>query len=235
MTPKITYADLSEGRNVTAQPSLVQWNRGNFLNVSGVDLPASYKVEFSNKGDNTTSPATVYSDSIEIPNALLETGRPIIAYVVMIWEDGRSTEYWITINVKPRPEPSDEEPDPGQQSEVEQLIAALNHGVETAEGYAQAAGEQAEAAAGSAEDAADAATLAESWAVGGTGTREDEDNDNAKHYAELAAQGAEESGYAWFDVHDDDGHMYIYISDNLSEDVSFAVEEATGRLAITYN
>jgi len=78
------------------------------------------------------------------------------------------------------------------------------------------------------------ATLAESWAVGGTGTRQDEDNDNAKHYSEIAAMGAEESGYAWFDVHDDDGHMYVYISDNLSEDVSFAVNEATGHLEVTY-
>ena len=79
------------------------------------------------------------------------------------------------------------------------------------------------------------ATLAQSWAVGGTGTRPGEDNDNAKHYSDLAAQGAEESGYAWFDVDDSDGHMYIYISDNLSEDVSFAVNESTGHLAITYN
>jgi len=188
MIPKITYADLSKGPNVTAEPSLVQWNRGNRLNVSGADLPASYKVEFSNKGDNATVPATAYSDSVEIPNALLETGRPIIAYVVMVWEDGRSTEYWITINVKPRPEPSDEEPDPGQQSEVEQLIAALNSGVESA-------GEQAEAAAGSAEDAADAATLAESWAVGGTGSRTGEDTDNAKFYSEAAQQAASINGW----------------------------------------
>lgn len=81
----------------------------------------------------------------------------------------------------------------------------------------------------------DNATLAESWAVGGTGTREDEDNDNAKHYSILAAQGAEESGYAWFDVHDDDGKMYVYISDNLSEDVEFTVDEETGVLEVTYN
>lgn len=79
------------------------------------------------------------------------------------------------------------------------------------------------------------ATLAESWAVGGTGTRPGEDNDNAKHWAELAAQHADESGYAWFDVNDEDGHMYIYISDNLSEDVDFAINEETGHLMITYN
>lgn len=79
------------------------------------------------------------------------------------------------------------------------------------------------------------ATLAESWAVGGTGIRPGEDRNNAKYYSELAAQHAEESGYAWFDIHDDDGHMYVYISDNLSEDVSFAINESTGHLEVTYN
>lgn len=58
---------------------------------------------------------------------------------------------------------------------------------------------------------------------------------NAKHYAEVAQQGAEESGYAWFDVHDNDGYMYVYISDNLSDDVSFAVNEAAGQLEVTYH
>ena len=36
-----------------------------------------------------------------------------------------------------------------------------------------------------------AATAAESWAVGGTGSREGEDTDNAKYYAETAADSAE--------------------------------------------
>lgn len=79
------------------------------------------------------------------------------------------------------------------------------------------------------------AKLAESWAVGGTGIRPGEDRNNAKYYSELAAQHAEESGYAWFDINDDNGHMYVYISDNLSEDVSFAINESTGHLEVTYN
>ena len=78
------------------------------------------------------------------------------------------------------------------------------------------------------------ATLAESWAVGGTGTRQGEDTDNAKHYAEVAQQGAEESGYAWFDVNLQDGEMYVTITSNLEEDVSFMVNEAVGTLEVTY-
>lgn len=80
----------------------------------------------------------------------------------------------------------------------------------------------------------DNATLAESWAVGGTGTRQGEDTDNAKHYAEVAQQGAEESGYAWFDVNLQDGEMYVTITPSLEEDVSFLVNEAVGTLEVTY-
>ena len=53
--------------------------------------------------------------------------------------------------------------------------------------------QSASAAAESAGEAADGATLAESWAQGGTGTRQGEDTDNAEYWANQAqgyAQGA---------------------------------------------
>lgn len=82
--------------------------------------------------------------------------------------------------------------------------------------------------------AAGSAVLSESWAVGGTGTRPGEDSNNSKHWAEVAQQGAEESGYAWFDVHDEDGLMYVTITPNLAEDVSFLVNESVGTLEVYY-
>lgn len=45
----------------------------------------------------------------------------------------------------------------------------------------------------SASAAAASATLSESWAVGGTGTRSGEDTDNAKYYSEQAQQAAQEA------------------------------------------
>ena len=42
-------------------------------------------------------------------------------------------------------------------------------------------------ATGAASSASDSAVLSESWAQGGTGTREGEDTTNAKHYAQVAA------------------------------------------------
>lgn len=272
MALNVTVADVTiDDIRTVASPPLAQWDRGQILQITGIELPTAYKVEFCNKGDSVTVPMIGNADGVEIPNALLETGKPILAYVVLYEGDNdRETEYWITINVSARPEPKDEVPDPGQQSEVDQLIDALNDAVENAEASAEESATSAEESqshaqgseawavgqrggvdvedtdetyqnnakyyAGEADRISrDNATLAKSWAVGGTGTRPGEDTNNAKHYAELAAQGAEESGYAWFDVDDSDGCMYVYISDNLSEDVSFAVNEAAGILEVTYN
>ena len=58
---------------------------------------------------------------------------------------------------------------------------------------ANAANESKDAAAASAKQSADNVILSKSWAVGGTGIRVDEDNNNAKYFAEQAqgiAQGA---------------------------------------------
>lgn len=70
-------------------------------------------------------------------------------------------------------------------------VAVAEKAVETAkESVKEAAGlvEQTEAKAAAAEASA---KLAESWAVGGTGSREGEDTDNAKYYAQIAQQVAQ--------------------------------------------
>lgn len=76
------------------------------------------------------------------------------------------------------------------------------------------------------------ALAARSWAVGGTGTREGEDTDNAKFYSEVAQQGAEYSGYAFFNVNDETGMLEVTITDKLDEEVRFEVDESTGILEV---
>ena len=56
--------------------------------------------------------------------------------------------------------------------------------VQQSEGYRDEAVEAASSASSSATSASDSATLSESYAVGGTGTRPNEDTDNAKYYYE---------------------------------------------------
>lgn len=85
-----------------------------------------------------------------------------------------------------------------KQAQNAAASAAAAAASETAAGQSAAAasagGEQAAAsaqtAATAAATAADAAQSAQSWAVGGTGTRPDEDRDNAKYWADVAQSAA---------------------------------------------
>jgi cell pole-organizing protein PopZ len=92
------------------------------------------------------------------------------------------------------------------ENEVKDIAASVNGAVEEASGYAQAASTSAQAAAKSAENIAvheqnalEYSTLSKSYAVGGTGTRTDEDTDNAKHYYELC-KAMNKSSITWYKV-----------------------------------
>lgn len=100
---------------------------------------------------------------------------------------------------------------------------------------ANAASSSASAASDSALVAAAKAVLAESWAVGGTGMRDGEDTDNSKYYSEVAQQGAEHSGYVYFEVNNEDGLMYVTTTPTIAEDVTFAVNTSTGELEVLVN
>ena len=116
--------------------------------------------------------------------------------------------------------------------------AAISEGNAKASEQNAAASESAAAgsatnALGSAATATAKATLAESWAVGGTNTRTGEDTDNAKYYAEVCARHAEDATWAFFDIDESDGEMYVTTTDNLDEYVSFEINENTGELVVT--
>lgn len=128
---------------ITAAGALWQWDQGQILQIVGLDLPDAYQVEFSNQpGRGTAAPMIGGVDGVEIPDVYLATGKPVYAFVVLhAGEDDRETEYKITIPVNARPQPTDVQPTPEQQSVIDQLIAALNAGVEKAEDAAAAAEE----------------------------------------------------------------------------------------------
>jgi hypothetical protein len=58
---------------------------------------------------------------------------------------------------------------------------------------------------------------------------------NAKFYAQLSQQGAESSGYVWFDVDEETGNALAYMSNNLAQDITFTVDESTGTMGVTFN
>lgn len=168
MALNITTAVIGTGCNAaTASPSLAQWDKGQILQISGVELPETYKVEFSNAETLSAIPAIGTADGVKIPDDLLHSSSPIKAYIVLTsGQSTRNTEYWITIYVKPREIPEGIEPDPEQQDVIDDLIDQLNTGVDEAEAAAQAAGESAEQAEAASQAVQDLDVQAESAAAG---------------------------------------------------------------------
>lgn len=86
-------------------------------------------------------------------------------------------------------------------------------GIEPADPSADIGTQIVEQARESAQHAEDAAILSESWAVGETGTRPGEDEDNAKYYAQLAEQQASEGGWIRFYI-DENGYLHYVKTPN---------------------
>lgn len=199
---------------------LWQFDYGQKLIIEGLDLPDTYEVHFSNQefyGSTKTQIGTV--DGVTIPDEYLINGEPLFVFIFLHdGTDDGETEFKAKIYVKKRPQPSDIEPIPEEQSAITQVISALNAAVDRTDLYAKNANKSAE--------------LSQSYAVGGTGTRQGEDTDNAKHYSELAAQSAESSGYAFFEIDDNSGEMYVNVANNLDNDLTFEINENTGNLEV---
>lgn len=122
-------------------------------------------------------------------------------------------------------------------SEAAESAEAALDAKNAAEAAQQAAEGSERAAAGSAEAAAESESNAEAWAVGERGGEPVPSGDvtyqnNAKFFAEVAQQGATESGFAWFDVNDETGEMIVTITPSLADSVAFAVNENTGELEV---
>ena len=121
-------------REVTTSP-LWQWDYGQILQITGLDLPQAFEVHFSNSRKSGETVTQIGTDNqVTIPDMYLTSGADIYAFIFL--HDGLTdgeTEYVIKIPVRERPEPSDIEPTPEQQGVIDQTIAALNNGVAKSE------------------------------------------------------------------------------------------------------
>ena len=200
---------------------------GQILNIQGLELPEYYEVHFASTRDGTPQVEIGTSAGVSIPNKFLMATGYIYAWLFLHeGETDGETKYQIKIPVEDKGIPIDPET-PEEKTAVQQAIEALNE--ET--GKAEAAAETAEQHR---DDAEDAAILAESWAIGGTNTRKGEEIDNAKFYAQMAQQGAAESGYAYFNMDQETGEIIATVADNLAEDVQFEINEQTGELEVVF-
>lgn len=231
----IVTAAFTDGCMYEETLPLYQWDYGQILQITGLDLPEAYQVHFSNQRESGTTITMIGGASgVQIPDNLLQTGENVYAWIFLhSGDDDGETEYQIKIPVLLRPQPSDEEPTQTQQSAIDQAIVALNAGVEAAEGYstaaatsateaansATAASESASATAQSAREAAASATAAASSEANAAASASQAGDHatsaglSATHAAESAAEAltsAERAEQAAKEA----GYMFFYIDEN---------------------
>ena len=122
-------------------------------------------------------------------------------------------------------------PEPYENMIDELIETAAN--ITTEANRAVTAKEAAETAQGKAEDAQAAAEAAQQKAEEAEDAAK-ESEENAAHYADVAQQGAEMSGYVYFEIDNSDGCMYVTTAGHIGEDVTFEVNEESGILEVIY-
>ena len=126
-TNKITV-NISGEQNCFLAPD-IRWEYDlvQYLKLEGIDLPDNYQVDFCNTGDSETITMIGNADGILIPDQLIQSGLPIEAYLVLqTGEESWNTQLRITIPVASRPERTDIEPTPEEQTTIDSLVAAMN-------------------------------------------------------------------------------------------------------------
>lgn len=195
-------------KQAVACPQSWQWDTGQLLRIQGLQIETGTQVHFSVDGTSYTAIAGVV-DGVAyayIPDVVFTEAGTVPVYIYLSEDDATAeTLYSGLLTVKARPQPADySTPTEAEQTLFQAAIDAVRE---------------------SADDAEDAADLAESWAVGGTGTRAGEDYDNAKFYADLAKQQAAEGGFVYFEIRYP-GDLIMVRSDNLDDDINFDINDA---------
>ena len=175
---------------------LYQYDYGQKLLFTGIELPAYYEVHFSNEmhGEATTKIGT--SEGVDIPDVYLSTGEPVYLWLYLHSEvtDGE-TEFQGSIPVIKRASISDQTPTPEEATVIAEAIVALNEAAEALDGAVESA-EAAQEGAEAAEDGAEEQALkAEGYAVGKQdGADVDSSSpyyhNNAKYYNDQAGSSA---------------------------------------------
>lgn len=159
-TSKIIKGVVNSGRYTVTAP-IVKEDYGLYLQIEGVELPSTYEVDFSNSEHNGTSVTMIgNSDGVLIPHQFISTGKNIFAFLYHVGENFGRTVYKFRIPNKVRPDRTEEQPTPEEQSTIDQAISALNEAVAqtaqdviSADQSAQSAKEDADRAEQAKEDA----------------------------------------------------------------------------------
>ena len=211
-TSKIIKGAVSSGRYTVTAP-IVKEDYGLYLQIEGVELPSTYEVDFSNSESSGTSVTMIgNADGVLIPRQFIDSGKDVFAFLYHVGENFGRTVYKFRIPNKARPDRTNEEPTPEEQSTIDQAISALNSAVEqTAQDKADADA-SAQNASADAERAEDAKTDAQNFATQAEQSAADaqESASQASASATASAQSASQSAQIKADVEDlaDDAQGY---------------------------
>ena len=148
---RIVVADFSGAIKVTASDKIYQYDRGDLLQIIGLELPELYQVHFANDEEGASVPVVATSDLVEIPEAVTQSGDDVLAYIYLTPEiDTAYTDVQARIKVTARALLPDYEYNDDQANALNRAIADLNTGVAAARAAAESAEADAETAAAAA-------------------------------------------------------------------------------------
>ena len=131
-------------RGYTITSAITQWDYGYVFVPEFEDMPATYRLDFSNDEHHGTAlPVYCGSEGGEVPEELIDTGKDIFVWFFYIGDGFGKSEYKWRIPNKCKPKTEPDEPTPSQQSSIDQLIVRSNEAVESAEQSASDASQSA--------------------------------------------------------------------------------------------
>ena len=132
-TSKIIIGTVGGGRYTVTAP-IVKEDYGLYLKIEGLELPSTYEVDFSNSEHNGTSVTMIgNSDGVLIPHQFIDSGKDVFAFLYHVGDNYGRTVFKFRIPNKLRPDRTDEQPTPEEQSIIDQTISALNDAVADAQ------------------------------------------------------------------------------------------------------
>ena len=208
-------------------------------------LPGKYPAEIRVVKDNQIIGSANFEFDIEESplsddTVISETQLPLLEEALEAAAEAEQykldAEAWAVGEKDSVPVASDE---PQYENNAKYYANEAKDSADDASGYSSDAQGYATDASNSADSAESQALKAEGFAVGeqdGVPVESDSPyyNNNAEFYAQLAQQGAEHSGYVYFEVNQNDGQAYVTIAQSLDSDMVFSVNESIGELEVTY-
>lgn len=132
----VIKADFTSWDTCTTE-NCYMYDKGQILQITGLQLPEYFEVHFSNTENGTAKKAIGHNNFVNIYNEYFETGKPIYCYIQLSEGHGdRKTVYKVIIPIIKRSRPTDEEPTPEQKSLIEEALEALDTAEAKADHYA---------------------------------------------------------------------------------------------------